>query len=99
MGKMTAYTVELYKVDRRIKKDERYGRNKKGLRFVETMDFDPVTKDYISTVEQQFANAGYVVRVFETYVTRNNLQSGQTFQERYDTPHFCSPSSETFWSM
>jgi hypothetical protein len=25
--------------------------------------------------------------------------TGETFQERYDTPYFCSPSSESYWSM
>jgi len=24
---------------------------------------------------------------------------GNEYQERYDTPSFCSPSSESFWSM
>jgi hypothetical protein len=23
---------------------------------------------------------------------------GAEFQERYDTPYYCSPSSETYWS-
>jgi hypothetical protein len=38
----------------------------------------------------------------ETYqprmVTRKNLMSGQEFQEDVNTPYFCSPSSETYWS-
>ena len=99
MSKLTQYTIELYKADKRIKRDERYGRNKAGLRFVKVMDFDPVTKDYIKTVEKQFASAGYVVRVYETYVTCTNLVGGKEFQQRYDTPYYCSPSSETYWSM
>jgi len=37
--------------------------------------------------------------VVETFVEMVNLQSGKKFQERYDTPSFCSPSSESFWSM
>ena len=24
---------------------------------------------------------------------------GKEYQERYDTPRFCSPSSESYWSM
>ena len=73
MSKLTEYTVELYRADKRIKRDERYGRNRVGLRFVEIKEFAPVTKD--------------------------NMMSGKEYQERYDTPHFCSPSSETYWSM
>jgi len=30
---------------------------------------------------------------------RTNIMSGETFLEEEDTPYFCSPSSETFWSM
>ena len=32
-------------------------------------------------------------------VTRKNLMSGAEFQEDVNTPYFCSPSSETYWSM
>ena len=31
-------------------------------------------------------------------VVRKNLMTGQEFEEDVNTPHFCSPSSETFWS-
>jgi len=99
MSKLIAFTVELYKTDRRIKRDERYGRNKAGLRFVETVDFVPSTQDYINTVAVDMQKRGYVVKVFETFVTRKNMMSGYEYQERYDTPAFCSPSSESFWSM
>lgn len=99
MSKLTAYSVEVYKADKRIKKDERYGRNKAGLRFVEVMDFAPSTKDYINTVAAAKREQGFIVEVFETFVTRKNLVGGKEFQERYDTPYFCSPSSETYWSM
>ena len=32
-------------------------------------------------------------------VTRTNLLSGKTYQEPSNTPGFCSPSSESYWSM
>lgn len=99
MSKLIAFTVELYKADKRIKRDERYGRNRAGLRFVEVVDFAPSTRDYISTVEADMRERGFVVNVFETFVTRKNMMSGYEYQERYDTPAFCSPSSESFWSM
>ena len=31
-------------------------------------------------------------------VERTNIMSGQKFMEDVNTPYFCSPSSETFWS-
>ena len=99
MSKLTAYSVEIYKADKRIKKDERYGRNKAGLRFVEVKDFDPVTKAYIDSVVAETQKQGFIVKLFETYVTRTNLMGGKEFTERYDTPHFCSPASESYWSM
>jgi hypothetical protein len=90
MSKLTAYTLEIYKKDRRIKE---------GQRLVEKKDFCPVTQDYIQTVVSDKIAQGFVVKLFETFVTRTNLMGGKEYQERYDTPRFCSPSSEAYWSM
>ena len=99
MSKLTHFTVEIYKADKRIKKDARYGKDKKGLRFVDVIDFAPSTRDYISTVVKRYQDDGYFAQVFETYVMKKNMMNGQEYAERYDTPYFCSPSSETYWSM
>ena len=99
MSKLTEYTIEIYKADKRIKRNERRGKNKVGLRFVEVLDYAPSTKDYIERLAEDFRKAGVVANVFETYVTKQNLMGGKEFQERYDTPYYCSPSSETYWSM
>ena len=32
-------------------------------------------------------------------VERTNLMSGQKYMEDINTPNFCSPASETYWSM
>lgn len=32
-------------------------------------------------------------------VTKVNLMSGKEYQESSDTPGYCSPSSEAYWSM
>ena len=90
MSKLTAYTLEVYKADRRIKG---------GYRLVEKPDFEPVTRDYIETVAESKMNQGFIVKIFETFVTKTNLIGGKEFTERYDTPHFCSPASESYWSM
>ena len=87
---MIEYTLEIYKTDKRTKE---------GKRLVAKQDFSPSTKDYISTVVESKRKLGFIVEVFETYVTRKNLMAGKEFQERYDTPYFCSPSSESYWSM
>jgi len=89
MSAMKEYTLEIYKVDRRTKE---------GRRLVDTQDFGPSTRDGIEAVAQIQREQGFEVDVHETYVTKTNIISGAEFQERYDTPYFCSPSSETFWS-
>ena len=90
MSKLTAYTLEIYKTDRRVKE---------GQRLVEKKDFCPVTLDYIQTVVSDKTAQGFTVKLFETFVTKKNLMGGKEFTERYDTPHFCSPASESYWSM
>jgi hypothetical protein len=90
MSKLTAYTVEIYKADRRVKA---------GRRLVEKSDFDPVTRDYIETVVEAKQDQGFIVELHETFVTKTNLMGGKQFTERYDTPYYCSPSSESYWSM
>ena len=35
----------------------------------------------------------------EKEVTRVNLMSKKEFKERINTPHYCSPASESYWSM
>jgi hypothetical protein len=89
-AELKEYTLEIYKKDKR---------KKNGIRLFEKLDFGLVTKDYIEEIAQNKRNIGFVVKVFETYVTKTNLMSREEFKERYDVPYFCSPSSETYWSM
>ena len=90
MSALVEYTLEIYKSDKRTKE---------GKRLIAKQDFAPVTNDYINAVVEGKRRLGFVVEVFETFVTRKNTMSGKEFQERYDTPYFCSPSSESYWSM
>ena len=90
MSQLTEYTLEIYKQDKRTKE---------GRRLYAKQDFAPSTKDYIQACAEGKRKLGFIVEVYETYVTRKNLMSGKEFQERYDTPYFCSASSESFWSM
>jgi hypothetical protein len=90
MSAMKEYTLEIYKTDRRTKE---------GRRLYAKQDFAPVTKDYINAVVTAKIKLGFVVELYETFVTKTNVISGKEFTERYDTPYYCSPSSESYWSM
>jgi hypothetical protein len=86
------FTVEIYKKD---------ARTKVGERMVHKADHNT---DNLSMLEHSVKNTwrasqGYRYEIHETYVTRRNLMGGAEFKERYDTPYYCSPSSESYWSM
>ena len=86
------YTVEIYRAD---------ARTKAGERLVLKKDYDT---DNRSTLEKTVKDSikpskGERYEIHKTFVTRTSLMGGKEFQERYDTPYYCSPSSETYWSM
>jgi hypothetical protein len=86
------YTVEIYKKD---------ARTKVGERMVSKTDYDTDNLSMLEhTVKHTYrASQGYRFEIHETYVKRTNLMGGKEFTERYDTPRYCSPSSEAYWSM
>jgi hypothetical protein len=89
------YTLEIYKKD---------ARTKQGERFVGKYDYDRPDR---AAMEREIAalyptykqRDGYRFEIHETYVLRKNMMGGAEYQERYDTPRCCSPSSEAYWSM
>ena len=84
------YTAEIYKMDARCKKGEK---------LIAKIDFE-IPKDGVERYcKKNYPAPKFRFAIFETYVTKKNLLSGIEFQERYDTPYYCSPSSETYWSM
>jgi len=89
------YTIEIYKQDKRTKAGERlvgkYDYDRKDLASMERE-----VKELYPTYR---AKDGYTFNIVETMVSRTNAVSGKTFQERYDTPYYCSASSESYWSM
>jgi hypothetical protein len=86
------YTVEIYKKD---------ARTKAGERLFSKVDYDT---DNLSMLEHTVKHTwrpsqGFRYAIHQTYVTKTNLMGGAEFQERYDTPYYCSPASESYWSM
>ena len=85
------YTVEIYKTDRRVKAGER---------LIAKNDY---RTDNLSMLEHTVkhsvrASKGERYEIHATWVTRTSALTGEPFQERYDTPYYCSASSETYWS-
>lgn len=81
------YTVEVYKLDKRVKD---------GKKLVSKMDY---SCEDIRVIENDFpVKRGYIRMIHETYVTKINLMTGKEYKERYDTPYYCSASSESYWS-
>ncbi len=85
------YTLEVYAKDRRCKTGERL-----------VLKQDYATSDLsmlAHTVKHTWPASKFRTEIHETMVTRKNLMGGASYQERYDTPRYCSPSSEAYWSM
>ena len=85
------YTLEVFKADRRTKTGERR---------VLKQDYDT---DNLSMLEHTVKHTwrksdGFRWEIHQTMVTRRSAMDGTEFTERYDTPYYCSPSSETYWS-
>lgn len=99
-----SYTLEVYKLDKRIKKNSksiRWGNNKTGLRFITKVDYEDMSLEEVKIIaENKYPESNkFKTEIHKTYVTRTHLMSGEKYQERYDLPYYCSPSSERYWSM
>jgi hypothetical protein len=86
----TEYTIERYKIDLR---------RKDGLRLLDKIDYIPSSIESMESAIKNMEDDGFIINYFPTYTTEKNLLTGELYQERTDTPNFCSPSSESFWSM
>lgn len=89
------YTLEVYVADRRTKKGERL----QGKYDYQGVDPKWMKEELQELTVGLYPAPKYRLVLQETYVTRKNLMSGAEYQERYDTPYSCSPSSESYWSM
>lgn len=85
------FTVEIYK------KDLRY---KAGEFLIAKQDHNTQNLEMLTrAINAAWPNhLGYRFEIHETFVEKVNAMTGEKFQERYDTPWSCSPSSETYWS-
>ncbi len=86
------YTVIIYKKD---------ARTKSGERRVHYAEHDTTHRNTLEhTVKHTWrAGHGFRYEIHETMVERVNMMGGAKYMERFDTPRYCSPSSEAYWSM
>jgi hypothetical protein len=86
------YTVIVFKADKR---------KKTGEREVLYKDYDTDNKSMLEhTVKNTWRSSqGFRYEIHQTMVERTNMMGGGKYQERFDTPNYCSPSSESYWSM
>ncbi len=66
-----------------------------GFQVIDTAD--GTVKETFKRKYEARAHAFYLGQ--NTFVERTNLMTGEKFKEAVDTPYYCSPSSETYWSM
>ena len=83
------YTVEIYKADKR---------KKSGERLIAKIDYRTDNLSMLEHTVNSTMRKGERYVIHATWVTRTSALTGEPFQERYDTPYYCSASSETYWS-
>lgn len=66
---------------------------KAGLTRAAKADNTMIKSDYAISEVCEFYDS------IEKSVERKNMLSGKTYMERVNTPSYCSPSSEAYWSM
>jgi hypothetical protein len=89
------FTLEIYKKDARKKTGERLV----GKYDDDRKDREAMLRESNELYDLYPPQKGYRFEIHETYVKKHNLMGGAEFLERYDTPYFCSPASESYWSM
>ena len=89
----------------RTTKDLRYSRFSvtpydkifKGFHVLETVD--GVTSSLRTFPRKHLAIEHALMLGSTTMVEKTNMMTGKKFLERENTPYYCSPSSESYWSM
>jgi hypothetical protein len=64
----------------------------------EPVKIQTVSIDRSSRIRSYASYAGRRLSVQPAMVERTNIMTGKKFFEPADTPYYCSPSSETYWS-
>ena len=86
------YTVMFLKTD---------GRTKSGYKSIQIDIEAKDEEEALVLTKNNVKNLKNVteIKIFETFVKRINFITKEEFIERFDTPSYCSPSSESYWSL
>ena len=80
--------------------EKKDARTKKGYRVIDVLEVgDPCIEMMASHLRDSYPTPAYRIKVDPLYVVRTNLMSGKEFVERFDTPSYCSPSCESYFTM
>lgn len=96
---MTVYVV--FEVEStRVVTEKRWGRDNYATEAAAKAARTRMIKKGRYTADQIRVSDFQLYRMFiEETVERVNLMTGKTFRESVNTPGYCSPSSEAYWSM
>ena len=92
---MNKWVVEVYRKDARCKAGEK---------LQEKFEYQGVTEAGMQTLIENmqtsaFPTAKYRVVFHPATKIVKNLMTGNDVEIAYDTPRYCDPSSEAYWSM
>ena len=88
------YTLLVYRLDKRCKTGEKLrGRYEYCDKTRENMEAEVMDLCRLYPAKQ------FRIDLHETWVMRKNLLTGVEFKEHFQTPHYCSPAFESYWSM
>ena len=91
---MKDYSLVIYKADRRYK----HGETLLTTYAYEAKDLKWMHEEIQKLHSGLYPKGWYRIELHETWKEKKNVLTGETFQERFDTPYFCSPSSESYWA-
>lgn len=89
------YTVKIYRIDRRCKKGERLV----GTYTYDRKDTDSMDREVAALRRDGYPEDKYRIQYKEKYITVKSLMTGQDVRVDADTPYYCRPDSEAYWSM
>lgn len=88
------WTIKVYKFDKRCKTGEKF------IGRYEYCDktHDNMVDELRDLRYKLYPRDKFDLELYETWVTRTNLMTGKEFKEHFETPTYCSPAFEAYWS-